>query len=162
MTEVESRVKLPKSDSGNKGSYVLIVRLDEESTIAVGSLNTIHFTRGCYAYVGSAMGGFRARLNHHRKGSKRPHWHIDYLLQKAAINDIIICETEVRVECNIAQALSRQLDSIPGFGSSDCKCHSHLFVTTEEEEMTTWVMSSINRLEIAPGLRAGLSVSVSR
>ena len=40
-----------------KGSYVLLVGLPEEQTIAVGGLRDVRFLRGYYAYVGSAMGG---------------------------------------------------------------------------------------------------------
>ncbi|MFC1939445.1 DUF123 domain-containing protein [Chloroflexota bacterium] len=109
------------------GSYILLIKLPVEKTISVGSLKAIRFTRGCYAYVGSAMGGYKSRLNRHLTGNKKPRWHIDYLLQEASITGIILCETEHRVECAVAQALGRQFDTVPGFGSSDCRCHSHLF-----------------------------------
>ena len=115
-----------------KGSYVILIELPEEQTISIGSLKAIYFPRGYYAYVGSAMGGFKSRLNRHLKSNKKPHWHIDYLLNKASINRIILCETEDRTECTIAQALSHQFDSIPGFGSSDCKCRSHLFFIADK------------------------------
>ena len=108
------------------GSYILLIKLPGEKTISVGSLKAIRFARGYYAYVGSAMGGYKPRLARHLKRNKKPHWHIDYLLQEASITGIILCETERRVECAIAQALWLQFDAIPGFGSSDCKCHSHL------------------------------------
>ncbi len=81
-----------------KGSYVLLIQLPEEQTIAIGSLKAVHFHRGGYAYVGSAMGGFKSRLNRHLKGNNRPRWHIDYLLQKASINSIILNETQDKVE----------------------------------------------------------------
>lgn len=110
-----------------KGSYVLLIELPEERTIATGSLRDIHFQRDCYAYVGSAMGGLRSRLRRHLRQNKRLHWHIDYLLEWASISDIIICETEDRIECTIAENLRRRFNSFPGFGSSDCKCASHLF-----------------------------------
>ena len=73
-----------------KGSYILIIALYEGRTIKVGGLQNIHFPRGRYAYVGSAMGGFKPRLSHHSRRDKRPRWHIDYLLQKAHISDIIL------------------------------------------------------------------------
>ena len=119
-----------------KGSYVLLIKLTEEQTITAGSLKAIYFPRGYYAYVGSAMGGFKSRLNRHLKSNKKPHWHIDYLLEKASISEIILCETNDRVECTIAQALNSQFDSIPGFGSSDCKCRSHLFFATDKMKPT--------------------------
>ncbi len=133
-----------------KGSYVLVIELPEEQAIAVGGLKVVHFPPGYYAYVGSALGGVESRLNRHLQRSKKLRWHIDYLLQKASIGSIIICETEDRVECAIAQALSRQFDSITGFGSSDCKCPSHLFY--DAEGMKEEIMTMISSLGLRPGL----------
>ena len=143
-----------------KGSYVLLIELSEKQIIAIGNLKAVHFHRGGYAYVGSAMGGFKSRLNRHLKGNKSPRWHIDYLLQQAPISDIILCETKDRVECAIAQALSRQFESIPGFGSSDCKCRSHLFFTADERQMKSKVMTNIGSLSIKPRLIAALSITM--
>ncbi len=133
-----------------KGSYVLLIELTEEQTITTGSLKAIYFPGGYYAYVGSAMGGFKSRLNRHLRSNKKPHWHIDYLLEKASISSIILCETKDRAECPIAQALSCQFDSVPGFGSSDCKCRSHLFFATDK--MKTTIMATLNSLSMEPRL----------
>ncbi len=135
------------------GSYVLLIKLSEEQTITIGSLRVLDFPHGYYAYVGSAMNGFKSRIGRHLKTNKRPHWHIDYLLRKAAITDIILCETRDRIECNIAQALKGQYDSILGFGSSDCKCNSHLFFATGE--MKQEIMTILNSLGMKPRLRTG-------
>ena len=133
-----------------KGSYVLLIELTEEQTITTGSLKAIYFPRGYYAYVGSAMGGFKSRLNRHLKSNKKPHWHIDYLLQKASISEIILCETNDRMECTIAQVLNGQFDSIPGFGASDCKCRSHLFLATDK--MKPSIMATLSSLGMEPRL----------
>ena len=133
-----------------KGSYILLIKLPEQQTITIGSLNAIDFPRGYYAYVGSALGGLKSRLNRHLKGNKKPHWHIDYLLEKAAITDIIICETQERIECTIAQALKGQFDPISGFGASDCKCNSHLFFAAREMKST--ILAILNLLDIRPRL----------
>lgn len=77
-----------------------------------------------------------------------PKWHIDYLLQKAAIRSIIICETEERFECAIAHELRGKFEAIPRFGSSDCKCPSHLFFA--DEAMEREIMKSINLLGLKP------------
>jgi len=129
-----------------KGSYILIIELPEEQMITIGSRKAICFPRGCYAYVGSAMGRFKPRLSYHLKGNKKPCWHIDYLLAKASITDIILCETKERIECTIAQALKGQFDTIPGFGASDCKCNSHLFFASGEMKST--IMVTLNHLGI--------------
>jgi Uri superfamily endonuclease len=131
-----------------KGSYILLIRLPEGQTINAGSVPDNYFPSGYYAYVGSAMGGLKSRLNRHLKKDKRPHWHIDYLLQKASISGIILCQAEERVECLIAQALSHQFDSIPGFGSSDCKCRSHLFFSANENQMKSTILATLNSLPI--------------
>ena len=133
-----------------KGSYILLIALPEQQIITIGSLKAVHFPRGYYAYVGSAMGGLKSRLSHHLKENKGPRWHIDYLLQKASIDEIILCETEGKVECTIAQALSHQFDSIPGFGSSDCQCKSHLFFSANEMKST--IMAILNSLNMQPRL----------
>ena len=133
-----------------KGSYILIIGLPEEQTITIGSRKAIYFPRGYYAYVGSAMGRFKPRLSYHLKGNKKPHWHIDYLLAKASITDIILCEAEERIECTIAQALKCQFEAIPGFGASDCKCNSHLFFAPEEMEST--IMTALELLALSPRL----------
>lgn len=129
-----------------KGSYVLLLKLPEEQTVTIGSLHMCYFSRGYYAYVGSAMGGFKSRLNRHLTENKRPRWHIDYFLQKAFINGIILCESRERIECTIAQALECQFDSISGFGSSDCMCRSHLFFMVEEGQMKSGLMATLNLL----------------
>ena len=135
-----------------KGSYVLLTKLPEEQTIRIGSLNAVEFPRGYYAYVGSAMGGFKSRLSRHLRGNKKPRWHIDYLLQRTSISGVVVSETVDRVECAIAQALSRQFDSVPDFGSSDCKCKSHLFFAADENRMKSGVMAAFSSLGLAPRL----------
>ena len=134
------------------GSYILLIKLPEAQTINIGSLSGIHFPHGYFAYVGSALCGIKHRLNRHLKSNKRLHWHIDYLLPKATITDIIIGETEDRIECAIAQALSSQFNSIPGFGASDCRCRSHLFLTSEKRQMKSAVVTILESLEILPKL----------
>ncbi|MFC1966496.1 DUF123 domain-containing protein [Chloroflexota bacterium] len=136
------------------GSYILLIKLPEEKTISVGSLKAIRFARDYYAYVGSAMGGYKSRLNRYLKRNKKPHWHIDYLLQEASITDIILCETEHRVECAIAQALNRRFDAVPGFGSSDCKCRSHLFFAAGG--MRRGIIAIANSLGVKPRLAHNL------
>lgn len=128
------------------GSYILVIYLSKKQTITIGSLKAIHFPAGYYAYVGSAMGGLKSRISHHQKKDNKPHWHIDYLLQKASINEVIPCPTKDRVECIIARALGSQFDSIPGFGSSDCQCHSHLFFAINKSQMKSTIMAILSSL----------------
>ena len=135
-----------------KGSYVLIIWLSEQQTLTIGNMTDIRFPRGCYAYVGSARGGVKSRVSRHLNRNKKLHWHIDYLLQKASITDIIIGETDDRIECAIAQALSPKFYSIPGFGCSDCHCPSHLFFATEERQLKSAITATLELLAIPPKL----------
>jgi len=117
-------------DSNPKGTYILIIELNDEEKIVVGSLGEITFGRGIYAYVGSAMGpgGIVGRVLRHLRRNKKKFWHIDYLLDKARIIRIIVFKSEERLECKIAEEMRRYgLKYIPRFGSSDCRCPSHLF-----------------------------------
>ncbi len=111
---------------------MLLLRIPEERAIHVGKLGSVDFPSGYYAYIGSALGGIKARLSHHLQDKKKLHWHIDYLLEGTFISNIIVCESEHRLECVIAQTLSQRFPSIPGFGSSDCHCHSHLFFASRD------------------------------
>ena len=135
-----------------KGSYILLIRLPEALTITTGSRRAWQFPGGYYAYVGSAMGGLESRISRHLTNSKKHHWHIDYLLDKASISGVILCETEARTECTIARALNHQLDSITGFGSSDCRCQSHLFFATNERQMKSTTITALNSLDMSPRL----------
>jgi Uri superfamily endonuclease len=132
-----------------RGSYILLMLLSQGSTIQAGSLPPGYFPAASYAYVGSAMGGFKSRLARHLRAEKKRHWHIDYLLERADITGLILCQTEARVECAIARALSGQLASVPGFGASDCRCPSHLFLSTDGRGLEQAVLTVVNALPIA-------------
>ena len=133
-----------------RGSYILLIELPEAQKISIGRLKSIYFARGHYAYVGSAMGGIKGRLGRHLGENKKRYWHIDYLLDKASIDEAIVCETGERAECEIAHALGAQFDCIPNFGSSDCKCQRHLLFSAEE--MKPRIMVTLESLGMRPRL----------
>lgn len=111
------------------GVYQLVLSLAEEATLRIGSLGTFRFLAGRYVYTGSALGGLRARLARHLRKEKRLHWHIDYLLQHAVVEDIHLFPTNERSECTLNQqvlALPHARVIARGFGSSDCRCPTHL------------------------------------
>lgn len=114
-----------------KGSYVLVLWLAESRTLDVGKLGQFDFRAGYYLYVGSAFGagGLAGRLKHHLNPQKT-HWHIDYLRAIAELQEIRFTAEEQRRECQWAAELAKlpQLSRpYPGFGSTDCRCVSHLF-----------------------------------
>ena len=110
-----------------KGSYILIIELKKAKTIQIGKFDKIHFKKGIYAYVGSALNGLEARINRHLRKTKKKHWHIDYLLDFAEIVDVYYKENDAKEECKIAEKFEGEFVPIPGFGCSDCRCKSHLF-----------------------------------
>jgi len=116
------------------GTYVLALRLAEAQPISIGRRGEIVFPAGWYLYVGSALGpgGLPARLARHQRRlgpDKRPHWHVDYLRQRALWGGAWACASEQRQECTWAAELRRLPGAeivAPGFGASDCRCPAHL------------------------------------
>lgn len=115
----------------SKGTYALVLCLECTEEITVGKLGTFTFPAGYYLYVGSALGpgGLEARLARHRRRDKKLRWHIDYLLEHAQLVEVWSAASTDKLECLCAQA-ARELPGseipVPGFGSSDCRCPSHL------------------------------------
>ncbi len=97
--------------------------------LAVGQLGHFDLRKGYYVYVGSALQGLRARLARHgRKGDKRMHWHIDYLVERVHISWILVWPTGRKLECHLSQSVKALSDNaLDGFGCSDCDCDSHLY-----------------------------------
>ena len=121
-----------KREAGDRGSYLLILKLREEEKIDVGKWGKLPFRKG-YIYVGSAMVHLQKRMDRHRHVRKRHHWHIDDLRDGAEFHSILAIRSAERLECEIAQAMSEIADwDIPHFGSSDCPCGTHLFGMAED------------------------------
>ena len=126
--------------SGVKGSYVLVIRLLEETPLEVGKLGTVTLQPGCYLYFGSALNGLRARVARHLRREKKLHWHIDFLTTKVPVTNVWWSEGLERQECVWAQTAQGLADvgvPAPGFGSSDCRCVSHLVCVATVEEATS-------------------------
>lgn len=121
-----------------KGSYVLLMELRTDQEIKVGKLGRIKFRKGYYAYVGSALNNIEARVGRHLSKEKKLRWHIDYLLTKAKIKEVICRESDKREECEIAKKMEKQAKSVKGFGCSDCKCRSHLFYSINLNDLR-WI-----------------------
>ena len=130
-----------------KGTYVLIIFLEDDQKIMVGKLGNIFFKKGYYAYVGSALGNLEARLARHLRKEKKLHWHLDYLLGHAQIFEIIYTESEKRIECSIVRQLLG-LESVKGFGCSDCSCESHLFSSKYLDVLEDCANSAFNKLSL--------------
>lgn len=109
-------------------NYFIILKLDEDREIEVGKLGSIDFKRGYYIYVGSAKRGFSKRIQRHMRKNKKLRWHIDYLSVNSDVVDVFKSEID---EHELAGFASNFYEGIKGFGSSDCKCYSHLFYSPQ-------------------------------
>lgn len=120
--------KIVEKEAKDSGSYILILRLPEESDIQIGSLGEIKFRKGYYLYVGSARRNLSSRIERHHRMRKRLFWHVDFLRAVAAFHLALPIRTQDVLECEIARAVKETAEwEIPGFGSSDCSCSSHLY-----------------------------------
>ena len=120
----------------NKGTYILVIHLAKNQKIKPGKLPESLYRKGTYLYVGRARAGLQARIERHLRRQKKRHWHIDYLLQKGKIQDIWI-RTYFFDECSSASRIKSFFPastSPKGFGSSDCRCPSHLFYLPSDKE----------------------------
>ncbi len=135
--------KIPQSS----GIYLLIMSLKKDNiTIETKSRKKFNFTRGgYYVYVGSAMNGLRFRISRYFKKIKKRHWHIDYIIPYMKILKIIcvLCNDKI-FEKILAQALSKYLNGIEGFGSTDTKIKTHLFHDENLNKIETVIKKVLN------------------
>ncbi|MFO7991667.1 MAG: GIY-YIG nuclease family protein [Thermoplasmata archaeon] len=110
-----------------KGIYLLVIELDHDEHIEVGSLGELEFQNGLYVYVGSAQNGVESRVKRHLRDEKKKHWHIDYLLDHAEISKVYALQGDKKDECATARYVNYIATPVPDFGASDCSCNSHLF-----------------------------------
>ena len=138
------------------GTYILILHLLLKQSIGVGKFGEIDFPAGHYLYVGSALGpgGLAARLRRHKKlagsSDKRLHWHVDFLREQTQLLGVWYSQQPQRLEHKWAQAIGRLPDTmvlVPGFGSSDCDCPSHLYHVTYTPDNLVVANRSRPRLE---------------
>ena len=119
----------PRLKNRLKGSYALVLRLPSRRKITVGKLGSVEFPRGYYIYFGSALGGLQARVARHLRHAKKLHWHADYLSAEAPWTQVWVLADGQRWECVWARSAANTNGAsfpAPGFGSSDCRCGSHL------------------------------------
>jgi len=113
------------------GIYLYRFRIDPGGRIEVGRLGAYDFPPGWYVYAGSARGGLRSRLLRHLRGpaAGRFHWHVDYLAPFASQKSFAVVRDELDGECRLndsVAAIAGARAPVAGFGSSDCRCTSHL------------------------------------
>jgi sugar fermentation stimulation protein A len=138
--DAEGRARLEKSRvpvdlsygalaESNRGNYLIILHLPKPEKIAVGALGPLDFEEGWYVYAGSAQKALSSRVNRHlRRFRKQLHWHLDYLTPFAQTLKALPIMSYQNLECSLARALADLGGRpVPRFGSSDCRCPSHLY-----------------------------------
>ena len=124
------------------GSYALVLRLPSRRKIQVGKLGLVEFPRGHYIYFGSALGGLDARVARHFSNEKKLHWHADHLSAEVPWEQAWQLADGKRWECVWATA-AIAVEGVdipePGFGSSDCRCISHLVHVNSAKEVNDLV-----------------------
>ena len=108
--------------------YMIEGYLAKEQEITVGKLGTFSFPQGWYIYVGSARRNIRSRIERHLQREKKLRWHFDYLRPFLQVEKVQTFDGDIG-ECGLCHKLLLEKQGkiiVKGFGSSDCKCHSHL------------------------------------
>ena len=111
-----------------KGSYILVLNLNQDACLTIGRLGTFEFPAGLYLYCGSALNGLEGRIRRHLRRDKKLHWHIDYLAAAADVVEVWWAAGDERLECRWSEAIIGQGGEVVArwFGSSDCRCPTHL------------------------------------
>ena len=146
------------TEAHDSGVYVMVMHLDHDLDLEVGSKGMMHFKAGYYMYVGSAKANLTKRIERHKRKRKKMHWHLDYFRGHCEMIASVPIRTsgwpleswslthepypsmpstldpdvDVSVECTLADAVRAIAEwNVPKFGCSDCDCTSHLFGMTE-------------------------------
>lgn len=96
------------------------------------------FKKGDYIYIGSAKGCLEARLRRHLKKDKKIYWHIDYLLENKKVRILQIWTIDKKMECQTSEVFYQDPTTEiikKGFGSSDCKCLTHLLFVKNKKRI---------------------------
>ena len=114
------------------GTYMIIMRLSAPAQLDIGRMAHVSLAAGRYGYIGSALGpgGLGGRMQHHLGTIAIPHWHIDYLRAVAQCEQVWVCAQAQGREHAWADLLVQWSDvsvAVPAFGTSDCRCATHLF-----------------------------------
>ena len=112
-----------------KGTYILFLSFRTPRKIHVGSLGMLDIGEAEYCYVGSAMNGLDGRIGRHMSVEKKMRWHIDRLTVSADSKEAYVPPGSVP-ECGLS-AMALDSGCVPvfkGFGCSDCRCGTHLFL----------------------------------
>jgi Uri superfamily endonuclease len=109
-----------------KGSYFLVIKLENEKTIRTKA-REFPLQAGYYVYVGSAMNSLEKRVARHFSREKKLHWHVDYLLKEAELLRAYLVPSDKRLEENLSLEVSKYGEPIHGFGAGDVSVSTNLY-----------------------------------
>lgn len=138
---------MENSEVVDKGNYCIILEMKKECNIKIGAKGMMHFNKGFYVYVGSALNSLSKRIERHISNDKKKHWHADYLLlnKNAEVKEVIYTYCTKKIECEIAnEILKDSIEYVELFGCSDCNCVSHLYYFNTLDDA---IESSVNSYE---------------
>jgi sugar fermentation stimulation protein A len=143
---------LAESDRGN---YLILMELPKTAPVKLGALGTLTFTPGWYVYAGSAQKNLSRRIGRHlRKIRKQKHWHIYYLTPFTKTITALPIMSHRNLECLLAKRLGELGGkAIPRFGSSDCRCKSHLYYFADSPMKSRAFVDMLLRARHVEGLR---------
>ena len=128
-----------------KGIYILVVSVSKDINVNVRALGSVNFEKGLYAYVGSAQNNLEKRIERHLRKTKQKFWHIDYLLDDANVEVLKVFYENAgkSEECKVANKIGERCVPTKGFGSSDCKCKSHLFKLKDYQFLSEFMFETL-------------------
>lgn len=127
----------------DRGCYMVHLHLPANTRV----LDRFALAAGHYVYVGSARGSLTPRVERHRRGTGKPHWHVDHLRRVAEFVEAAPIRSCLDLECEVAAGVaSLGAEEVPGFGCSDCRCRSHLFRFAEDPRRLAAFQSLVLRL----------------
>lgn len=143
------------------GIYILTISVKKKIRLKIGNSGIKIFDSGLYVYVGSAQQSLEKRIMRHMRRNKRKFWHIDYLLSSkdAEIISAFYKEAERAWECETASKLCKIGFPVSGFGSSDCRCKSHLLKIKSHQSLIEFIEA--NDFREASVLREGWCIWVT-
>lgn len=133
LAEHVEKFKLPAMNEQHR-YYAIYLEVPETVSLQIGKLGMFEFPKGTYIYVGSAKRTIKNRILRHIKKEKPLRWHFDYLRPYGEITSIETFNDQID-ECSLANRIKKNVQAIEivkGFGSSDCKCKSHLLFLPNE------------------------------
>lgn len=136
------------------GVYYIVLWNDKDRIIECGSLGRLEFKKGFYVYSGSGKNNLFKRIEHHRKKKKKQHWHMDYITAEMKITADIPIITNEYTECYLAKILHENSGNpLENFGSTDCKCFSHLHYFQDNPVEKSWFWDMVLKMRFGRFLK---------